>query len=109
MASNSSRRTAGPLNTLEGLQIPPSSATDLTTKDTVIYQLVVANTTGSSATLTINDKQGSPLSLLSAVSFAANGTTVLNFNEGVRMLGGVRWSQGTANALNVELFAFVHS
>lgn len=92
-----------------GLQTVPNSATDLTVKDTIIFQIVVANKTGSAATFLVLDKAGSPKTLIPTVSLAANTVMVWNFPDGVLMTGGVRWQAGTASALDAEIFGVYRS
>ncbi len=87
----------------EGIVVVPNSATDLTTKTSWVEQIVVANTTGTAATLLVKDKQGTPLQLIPTVSVAANSVLVYTFPRPVKMLGGINWQAGTASALNAEV------
>lgn len=103
MASLSTKRNSPQNSLTEGLVVPPSSATDLIAHDAWVFQVVLCNTTGSAATITVADKQSSPLNLFAAFSVGANTTVTFNFPEGVKMIGGIRWSQGTANAINAEV------
>jgi len=90
-ASNSSRRSAAQKVVLEGLQSVPTSGTDLTTTDTWLWQVTVGcGSTGR--TITVSDKQSSPLTILNAVSIAANQTFVIAWPEAIKMIGGVNWS-----------------
>jgi len=106
MASLDSARMRGQSQIPDGLKVVPNSAADLTTTDTWIFQIVVANKTGSAVTFTVKDKQSTPLELFNAVSLAANSITVAAFPEGVKMIGGVNWVAGTASALIAEVYAF---
>ncbi len=87
-----------------GLQTVPNVATDLTTTDSVIFQITLANITAGAVTFTVKDKAGSPKSLLEAVSIAANTSYVIAFPEGVWMTGGITWSASAANSLNAEIY-----
>lgn len=69
----------------------PAVAADVTTTDTVIYQISITNTTAGALTLTIKDKAGTPSELFEAVSIAANTTYVAAFPFGEHMVGGVNW------------------
>ncbi len=89
-----------------GLQVIPNSATDVVAHTAWIYQLVVANTTATAATLLVQDKQGTPKTLVPTVSLAPNSLTIMSFPEGVKMTGGIRWTAGTASALTAEIEAF---
>lgn len=64
-------------------------------------RLHCANTTGSAATLTIEDVDGNDY--FTAVSVAANSVLVGNWGEvGIRMSNGIKWSSGTSLALNCQ-------
>jgi hypothetical protein len=81
----------------------PAVAADLTTKDTWVEQIVVANKTGAAATFTVVDKAGTPKTLVPTVSLPANSLTVMSFPKPVKMTGGVNWVAGTADALEAEV------
>jgi len=87
-----------------GLQTIPNVAADLSTVDTWIYQIVLANKTGGAVTVTILDKAASPKTLLGAVSIAANTTYVVAFPDGVKMTDGVNWVASAANSIDAEVF-----
>jgi len=106
MASLDSSRIRGQRQIPDGLQVVPNSAADLTTTDTWIFQIVVANKTASAVTFTVKDKQSTPRELFDAVSLPADSITVAAFPEGVKMIGGINWVAGTADALIAEVFAF---
>jgi len=70
----------------------PTSPADVTTSDARIVEVTLTNTTAGALTVTITDKQASPLAFLSAVSIAANSTYVIE-TPGLRyMPGGISWS-----------------
>jgi len=87
-----------------GLRTVPNVAADLTTTDSVIFQISLANISAGAVTLTIKDRAGSPKSLMEAVSIAANTTYVIAFPEGVWMTGGINWVASAANSLNAEVY-----
>lgn len=87
-----------------GIQIIPNTTTDVTTTDSVIWQIGLANVTGSAATVTIKDKQGTPRFLTSALSLPANSYTLVVFPHGALMLGGITWEAGSSNAIQADLF-----
>jgi len=74
-----------------GLQAIPTSAADLAAKSTYLYQLSLTNTTAGALTITINDKQSTPVALFNAVSLAANSLTIVSWPMGVLMKGGINW------------------
>src|SRR5689334_9806740 len=88
-----------------GLVAVPTSATDLTTTDSWINQIVLVNTTGGSLTVTITDKQGSPLTLVPTVSLAANTLYVTVFPFAIKMTSGITWSASGAG-ITGEIFGY---
>jgi hypothetical protein len=107
MASNSSRRTSPQKVVVEGLTTVPLAPTDLTSKNTVLYQIAVANKTASSVALYVKDKQSSAKILIPGVAIAGSGTALFEWQEGVLMLDGVNYNASAANALDVEIFGYV--
>ena len=92
MASLSSQNWAPYKNSVsEAIQAVPTGATDLTTTDTRLYQLSIANTTAGALTITIKDLQASAKNLCTAVSIAANTTYILSWPEGVFLDDGMNW------------------
>lgn len=104
-ASRSTVTQFGPVALNSDLQVVPDSTTALSTTDTWIFQLTVANTTGSAVTFTVQDRATSAKTLLAAVSIAANTTYVIAFPEGQKMKNGITWSAGTASALHASIMA----
>lgn len=84
---------------MDRLTLIPNSSTDLTAKDAIVFSIHVTNVTGTAATVTIQDKQGTPRQILSAYSVPANSFVNIPFNEGLPMPGGITWVAGTASAL----------
>ena len=76
----------------ETLAQVPAVATDLTTTDTRIWQITVANTTAGALTFTLKDKQATPRYICAAVSIAANTTYILAWPEGQFGSSGLNWS-----------------
>lgn len=106
-AASASTRFASPGTRVidRTLTLVPAVATDLSTTDTEIYQITVANTTGSACTFTLSDRQASAKTILPAVSIAANTAYVLEWAEGLYMSNGVTWSTGTASCLTAGVKA----
>lgn len=104
-ASGSSKFTnGGTLALNEDLQTVPDTTTDLSTKDTWIFQLTIVNTTAGTVTFVMADKATSPKTLMS-VTIAANTTYIIAFPEGQKMKGGITWFSGTVGALNASIKA----
>ena len=100
-ASGSTRFTYGNTAMTDAIQTVPTSPTALSSTDTYVFQVTVANVTGTAATITIVDGTGKYL--LASTSIDANTTYVLGFPEGVKMTSGVTWSAGTLNAIQASL------
>lgn len=69
-------------------QAVPTSPTVVTNQDAYPKTVVVSNPTGGAITFTLADRQTSPVSLLPAVSIAANSTVVVVFPAGYWCPGG---------------------
>ncbi len=85
--------------------VVPNSATDVTTKTTWLWSLIVANVTGTAATLLVKDKQSTARTLYTG-SIAANSTLVLTFPSPVKLSGGMTWTAGTASALHASVSGY---
>ena len=92
MASlSSSNFQAFPLGFSAAVRLVPDSAADLATKDAMLWQLHVSNTTAGALTLTITDKQATPRYLIPTVSIAANTAYVISWPEGLFCDDGINW------------------
>lgn len=74
----------------DALVAVPSSLTDFTAVTASLFSVAVHNPTGGAITLTVTDKQGTPVQLVS-VSIVASGTFLLESFYSIPMLGGIRW------------------
>lgn len=74
----------------------PTSATDLSTKDCCVVQMVIQNPTAGALTFTLVDKAASPLTVYSAKSLAAGAEYVLNVPNGVWFSKGLTASSSGA-------------
>jgi hypothetical protein len=110
MASNSSIRSKAQSLLTEGLIAVPSSLTILpggtAGKDTVIFQMTIANTTGGTLTYTLQDNAGNQI--LAAVSIPGNTTELIVWPEGIRFVGGAK-HQASNSGIVGEIFGFVHA
>lgn len=91
---------AGPL-----LQAIPSSPTDISTKDTYVFQISLTNGSGGALTFTLSDKQGTPIEGMKATSIANASTVSFNWEEGLFCKGGVTWGASGAG-LTGQIVAF---
>lgn len=102
-ASGSTRFSYGSTAMSDAISVVPTSPTALSSSDTYVFQITIANVTGSAATITVVDGTGKYL--LASTSIAANTTYVAAFPEGVKMTSGVIWSAGTSNAIQASVRA----
>lgn len=89
-----------------GFAACPTSNTAISSKDTVVYSLIVVNASAGALTITITDNASSPLTIFNAVSLAANGGT-LSFNPqgGIVFSGGIKMlasGAGLVYGINAE-------
>lgn len=97
MASRSSERSVTYNQTVpETITTVPAVATDLTTADTRLWQISVANTTSGAITFTVKDRQTTPRNILAAVSIAGNTSYVMSWPEGIFCSSGINWSASGA-------------
>lgn len=89
-----------------GIELVPNTATDVTSTDSTVFQITAVNKTGTAATLLVQDRQGTPRTLIPTVSIPGNTVFVAAFPEGVYMTSGVTWTAGTANAIEAEILVF---
>lgn len=105
-ASNSTKFSAPGTRQLSRIiQEVPNSDTEVTTTDTEIYQISVANITGVACTFSILDRQATPRYLLADTSIAANTTYVIVWPEGAFMSSGFSWSSSTSECLYASVKA----
>lgn len=86
-----------------GLQTVPNSSTDVTTTDTLLFQITVANKSGGAVTLTITDKQSSAKTLIPTLSIAANTVQIYDWPAGVLLKSGMNWVASAASSLDAEI------
>lgn len=91
-ASLTTRTVYGRTTMNADFQSVPSSPTTLTSVDSWIFQIVLANSTSGALTVTIQDKQGTPVCILCSVSLPANTTYIVPFPEGLKFESGITWS-----------------
>lgn len=85
---------------------PPTSATSLTATTTCVALIYVSNVTASAASLTIQDQgtgcNSAACVWIDAFSVPANSNMAIPLYGG-KFASGIKWSQGTANALSVDI------
>lgn len=100
MASlSSSRFVAFPVGISPLIVTVPAVAADLTATTSMMWQIVICNTTAGAVTFTLKDKQATPRNILTAVSIAANTTYIVSWPEGQYCEGGINW---VASATGLE-------
>jgi hypothetical protein len=81
------------------LVVIPTTATNFTTSDTIVYQVFVHNQTAASTTVTIADRASPALTICNGESLASKARLLLSFPEGLTMTNGITWSVGNANVV----------
>lgn len=88
-------------------QFLPNVAADAVTHTTFVCYLEFVNQTGGAVTITILDKQGSPMPMFQTASIAANSTWIalqLNPATGCRYFpNGINWVASAANSVSVSM------
>lgn len=105
-ASRSTRTTYGFSQLDPKLQIIPDTPTDIATETTEIFQITLTNYTASPVTVTVTDKQSSPVDLIKDIPLGANSHAVIAYPEGVTMTGGITWSASAADSVSASVKAW---
>lgn len=103
MASLSGKRIAGPYELMSGMRAVPTSLTQVTAKDSVVYQIVVANITTGALSFLVQDQQSTPGQIVPTISLAANTLSVIPYGEGVACPSGIKWQAGGAG-IQAEIY-----
>lgn len=80
-----------PWNLCLTAQAVPTVLTNVTTVDSKITQMWFTNTTATSISVTVQDRQATPRKLLSNAAIAPNTTQVISFQWPLWMTGGISW------------------
>lgn len=80
------------------LAVPFSVMTAVTTVDTEVAEITVANTTSGTITITVQDTQASPKQLFNVVNVDPNQPVSLQLSPAELMKGGLQW-QASATGL----------
>lgn len=89
-----------------GLTLIPNVATDLTTSDTFIFQIAVFNIGNTTESLTMQDRQDTPVKIFNALSISTTNPLIIEFPYGLKMKNGINWQASNANALTAEIFGY---
>lgn len=84
----------------------PNSLTAVTSVDSWIFQITVANKTGTAATFLVQDISATPIVIIPTVSIGANTAYVVVFPHGYFADNGIKWQAGTASALDAQITGF---
>lgn len=85
-----------PIDVVGAAQAVPTSLTSISTTDSLIYQMDITNPTAGAITFTLQDGQGSAVSVFSAQSIPAGGAVSIDERQGMLLRSGVRWQAGGA-------------
>ena len=79
------------------LSTTPTAATNFN-GDRCVLRVLLSNVTGSAASVTITDGQGTPVTYVSGFSIPANSNVILDL-AGMKFTSGLKWSAGTGSAV----------
>jgi hypothetical protein len=88
------------LDDVTSVNVATGAGTAATAADTCVFVIYANNTTGTAATLTVQDTSGTPIVYSTTFSVPANSDVTRDF-RGHKFLGGVKLIAGTATAINV--------
>lgn len=71
-------------------------------RDCWIDLILLSNFTGSAATVTLTDNQGTPLNMLNAVSIAANSTSLIVFPGGIFVDSGMQINASATSSIQAK-------
>jgi hypothetical protein len=80
----------------------PTVMTDVVSVSTFVTLMWFTNTTATAITVTVQDRQATPIRFLSSASIAPNTTQVISFSAPVLFSGGISW-QASATGLNGQI------
>ncbi len=84
------------------VDVATGAGSTLTSADTCVFRLYMNNKTASPVSVTIEDRQGTPVSYSTSFSLPGNSDVMREFG-GIRFVSGVKITAGTASALNARL------
>ncbi len=82
--------------------VPFSVLTDICTKDALVFQIHISNTTAGALTCLVQDKQTVPGELVPTATIAAKTAYVIAWPEGIPASGGLS-VQGSATGLQISI------
>ncbi|MBM3813447.1 MAG: hypothetical protein FJW20_17635 [Acidimicrobiia bacterium] len=85
------------------VDVATGAGSNLTSADTCVFKLYVNNKSASPVTVTIEDRQGTPVSYSTSFSLPGNSDIMREFG-GMRFVSGVKLTAGSAGALNARLY-----
>ncbi len=93
---------ANTLQDITQVDVATGAGSNLTTADTCVFKLYLNNKSSSAVTVTLEDRQGTPISYSTSFSLPGNSDVMREFG-GMRFVSGVKVTAGTATALNARL------
>src|ERR1044072_1207580 len=85
------------------IQVVPNVAADVTTKDTYLQQMSIANVGAAAATLTVKDKQSTPRYVFNALTVEPNTIVIIAWPQAIELRGGLNWVASDATSIQVAL------
>jgi hypothetical protein len=92
-------------NTIQDItqaDVATGAGSDLTTADTCVFSIAIANVTTTAATVTLRDRQGTPIEYVEGTTVPGNSVMIFDFS-GMKWVTGVKAIAGTASAINARL------
>ena len=80
-----------------------TSGVTITAIDTYVQLMFCTNTSGTSATLTVADTQGSPVTFWSTVQISANSVVLLHASTVGLFMQGIKLTAGTNSAISCQI------
>lgn len=81
----------------------PNATTAVTATTTCVVSMYFVNITGSAASVTVTDGQGSPVVIVATFSIPPNSDVQRTWPYGLKCVSGIKWSAGTSAAVNGTL------
>ncbi|MBI3679055.1 MAG: hypothetical protein HY235_01395 [Acidobacteria bacterium] len=93
---------ANTLQDITQVDVATGAGSSLTTADTCVFKLYLNNKTSAAVTVTLEDRQATPVSYSTSFSLPANSDLMRDF-AGMKFISGVKVTAGSATALNARL------
>lgn len=83
------------------VKIPDATLDVLTATTTCVETIALTNVSAASATITVQDTQGTPVQFANALPIAPGATVVFNNLGGLKFASGIKYQASIANAISI--------